>query len=259
METEFIVEAFKPRVAEPAPEPTAFATMVQRVLSCEHPSFLFDSLFYRRAWNSLVLGLLRRDATPPPRNVLATALSSFYRTGSSEERDAFMWRWVEDFWLYTAHLCGTPPYRSLVHQLRALPEFARRWQELGDVRRTEDVPRGVPYYHRHPRIGTYRVFTLRIVLPPVYYVKEYVPVDEPARRYIDHLRAQGPVQIVLDPSHHWSMDGDEPALLPSQRLVLFSSQGATPSTSNLRRVEEPGEDAALPPAGRAPFASAREG
>lgn len=215
LETEFIVEAFKPHEVEPAPEREAFEAMVRKVLSCEHPSFIIDSLFYRRAWNSLVLGLLRREPAPPPRNVLATLFKSFSVSGSTEQHDAFLWRWLEDFWLYTAHLCGTSPYRSLLQQLKTLPEFERCWRELGSLRRVEDGPLGVPYYYRHPRIGTYRIFTLRIVLPPVYYLKEYVPVDEAARRYVDWLRAQGPVRILADPHHHWSMDADEPALQPS--------------------------------------------
>jgi hypothetical protein len=246
LETEFIVEAFKPHQVEPAPGREAFEAMVHKVLSCEHPSFILDSLFYRRAWNSLVLGLLRREPAPPPRNVLATLFKSFSVTGSTEQHDALLWRWLEDFWLYTAHLCGTPPYRSLLHQLKTLPEFERCWRELGSLRRVEDGPLGVPYYYRHRRIGTYRIFTLRIVLPPVYYLKEYVPVDEAARRYVDWLRAQGPVRILADPHHHWSMDGDEPALQPSPyHAALYQAEQqlrAPLSASALQAVS-----AAVPP------------
>lgn len=189
--------------------------MVRTVLSSEHPAFLLDSLFYRRAWNSLLLGLLPRASAPPPRHVLATVLGPLAAYGPAAHRDAFLWRWIEDFWLYTASLCGTPPYRALVRELAALPEFRSRWQELGLSRRMDDVPVGVPYYYRHPCLGTYRIFTLRLVLPPVYYLKEYVPVDEAARRYVDGLRARGPVEILADPRPHWSLEGDEPALLPS--------------------------------------------
>jgi transcriptional regulator with XRE-family HTH domain len=220
LETEFILAAFKPRETESAPDRDAFEWAIQAVLRCEHPAYVIDSLFYRRAWNSHMMAMVRRNGEPAPRNVLATALGSFYRSGTDAEREDFMSRWLRDFWLYTAHLCGTEAYRELLDDLASSsPTFKRKWSELGSSEDSAQTPVGVPYYYHHPFIGTYRIFTLRLMLPPVYYLKEYVPVDEAARRHIEKSQAAGPARVTFDNVHHWTLE--EPCAATRPRV--FSS------------------------------------
>lgn len=208
LETEFILAAFKPREIEVAPERNFFEAVVGDILLSEHPAFILDSLFYRRAWNSHLKGMYRKSSgNPSAGNVLGTTLNSFYSSGTPGARDEFQARWIRDFWLYTAHLCGSEPYRQLLNELADQPVFHRLWTDLGLTSDGTSAAVGAPYYYQHPRIGTYRVFTLRLMLPPAYYLKEYVPVDNIARGHIDKVRAINQPGIVFVQDHHWSLEG----------------------------------------------------
>jgi hypothetical protein len=207
VEALFLTEAFEERCPEAAPEARTFVSHARQVLSGEFPGYMYDSLFYVRAWNSYT-DILRLPRTNPPMgdHLVETALAQLPpdHAGLGGNRDERQSRVLREFWLTTANLCGTSAYREVLGRLSENPEFVERWMDiaLGDV--TMDGPIITPYYVRRRDIGEYRVVTSRIVIPPVFYLREYIPLNAQAQVRLEERRKKGPAIVSFRTQAHWA-------------------------------------------------------
>jgi len=207
VEAQFLIEAFEERCPEAAPEARTFVSHARQVLSGEFPGYLYDSLFYVRAWNSYT-DILRLPRANPPMgdHLVETALAQLPpdHAGLGGNRDERQSRLLREFWLATASLCGTAAYRDILGRLSENPEFRERWMgiALGDV--PMDSPMIIPYYVRRRDIGDYRVVTSRIVMPPVFYLREYIPLNANALLRLDERRKKGPAIVSFRTQVHWA-------------------------------------------------------
>ena len=117
---------------------------------------------------------------------------------------AGMQRWLGDFWLYSANLCGSRPYRQTLAELRALPCFEEYWRALA-AGEAGSLPAygGAPYEWPGLRFGVFRVMLSHILLPPAYRLRTLLPLDERARRSLEQARAEE-FSIIFADKVHWA-------------------------------------------------------
>jgi len=190
---------------EEAPDPVKFRESATKVLTEGLPAFLFDSLFYIRGTNSYVQAIGGDTDLSSNIHALRPALTNQARPGEEANREERIQRWVREFWLATAPMCGSTPYRQTLEHLKQMPSFEERWRNLGS-QFTEDAhqPAFWPYFFTRGDIGTFRVYTSSIFFPPFYYLREYVPVDEQAWERLKEVRSHGEPVVQFAPEHHWA-------------------------------------------------------
>ncbi len=205
LEREFILRSFASVDHEEPPAEETYNRLLDRTLVSVLPTFVMDSLFYIRAWNSHMTAFSGRVEGQRPN---ANAVRALFDPNRGIRLDPVLedqfTPWLRNFWLLTAELCGTEPYKALLEDLRAHGDFEDRWWELALSQRMADVPVNLPTIYHSPNNGVYRVFMTRIILPPTYFVREYVPIDATARAYIDELRAKGLPKPGRAPNCHWA-------------------------------------------------------
>jgi hypothetical protein len=59
-----------------------------------------------------------------------------------------------------------------------------------------------PYHYRNSNFGDYLVFPSRVVLPPTYHLRVYVPLDELATSRVGTMESNPEVEVL--PEIHWS-------------------------------------------------------
>ena len=210
LEREFLLAAFHGREEEEPPDSERFESLVSRSLNSALPAFVLDSLFYIRGWNTYTAQLIGwEEEGVPERNALEGLfrdLGPRRQSVASPERDE---RWLRSFWLSTASLTGTEAYRELLQRLRGLGNFEDRWRNLALEHNPGSPPINLPFLFRHRLHGTFRIFITTVTLPPVYYVREFVPVDQTARSFINELQESGPARAISLEKYHWALTGRE--------------------------------------------------
>lgn len=207
LEREFILRCFATKDYEAPPSTEAYEQLLARSLDSVLPTFVMDSLFYIRAWNSHQMELSGRE---PGAHPMSNAICALFDPQRDIRLDPVLddqfTPWLRNFWLLSAELCGTPPYRRLLEELCTLGDFEQRWWELALTQKMADVPVNLPTIYHSPQFGVFRVFMTRVILPPTYYLREFVPVDDAARSFVAGLRAKGPAKIGRTKNAHWSQD-----------------------------------------------------
>ncbi|HLF80120.1 MAG TPA: helix-turn-helix transcriptional regulator [Dehalococcoidia bacterium] len=205
LELEFILVAFAAKNLEQPPTEEAFSHVMPDIISADFPAYAMDSLFYLRAWNSYMRVFLPFSEGQTPHHILAAHLTVHAPTEEPEAYEARIDYWIREFWLSTAGLCGSEPYRRVLAELRDVPEFEERWRRLG-LEISNPKPNGGPYYFTTGRLGVFRVFPVRVNCPPVYHVREHVPLDAAALAHLDGERSSGPPSVNLAPDRHWAVE-----------------------------------------------------
>jgi hypothetical protein len=206
IETAFVLTAFSAMEIERPPESQAFRDAATSILSVEFPAYLMDSFFFLRASNSY-MAAIDGPATMPGQepHVLRGPLLAATRPNETEDQEHRLWRWLRDFWFSTAELCGSIPYRRVLRELCTITGFENNWRRLALERHpTLDAPLNVPYRYKNARVGTYCVFPSRVMLPPTYHLRVYVPIDDVAVERVEQQRRLGPPRVDLGAERHWS-------------------------------------------------------
>ncbi len=204
METEFLIRTFGARRREPAPTFESIEALKKAAAECDLPCFISDSLFYLRISSSYFGEMLGIHA---PENMGINLMEILLRGGAVVDEPEEIERidyWLRSFWMMTARMAGSEPYRTLLKRLRALDGFEERWWQIALTRRVSPPPVNLPYLFRHPSHGTFRVVTSMLIAPPIYQIREYWPVDSNAEKFVKSLHASGPPSIVMAPIAHWS-------------------------------------------------------
>jgi transcriptional regulator with XRE-family HTH domain len=205
LELEFILVAFAAKNLEQPPSEEAFVQAMPDIISADFPAYAMDSLFYLRAWNSYMRVFVPFSGGQTPRHLLAAHMLAGSPTEDPAAHDARIDYWIREFWLSTAGLCGSEPYRRVLAELREVPQFEERWRRLG-LQRSDPKPNGGPYYFATGRLGVFRIFPVRVNCPPVYHVREHVPLDDAARAHIESERRSGSPVVHLVPERHWAVE-----------------------------------------------------
>jgi transcriptional regulator with XRE-family HTH domain len=205
LEREFMLRCFASVDHEAPPSDEAYEHLLSRSLESALPTFVMDSLFYVRGWNSHQIALSGRQPGQVPMNNAICALFDPKRTLRLDPvLDDQFTPWLRNFWLLTAELCGTPPYIRLLDELRTLGDFEQRWWDLALTQKMADTPVNLPTIYHSPQFGVFRVFMTRVILPPTYFLREYVPIDDTARHFVSELRSKGRPDIGRNEHCHWS-------------------------------------------------------
>jgi hypothetical protein len=208
METEFLIRTFGARRREPAPSAESMEALRRAVADSGLPCFVSDSLFYLRISSSYFDEMIGLHA---PENMGINLMEILLRGGSvardpnEEERIDY---WMRGFWLLTARMAGSLPYRTLLNRLRALDGFEERWWQIALTRRASLPPVNLPYLFNHPAHGTFLVVSSMLVAPPIYQLRQYWPADSTAEAFVKALRKAGPPSIAIAAVDHWSQ-GEE--------------------------------------------------
>jgi len=206
IETEFLRRAFLGQQREEAPDEATFRAAASELLSTDFPAYILDTFFFTRAWNSYADALFDVP-TDPQVHVLSSLLRAVVQGRGTPEWERRIQRRLRDFWLSTASPCGSEPYKRVLASLCAEPGFEERWCRLalepGDL--VGQVIRA-PYDINTERFGAFRVFPARMVLPPIYELREYVPLDAKARRRLETFRELRSPAIGFSAYVHWAVD-----------------------------------------------------
>jgi transcriptional regulator with XRE-family HTH domain len=206
IEARFMLEAFSGIEVEEPPDEATFRHWALSALSVELPSYIFDSLFYVRASNHY-----RSILSEPPHerrpigNMLAALLKTAVISRNDLDLEKRLHRWLRDFWSSTASLCGSTAYRATLEDLRNIEGFEERWRDIAlNSEAYLSEPVGTPYRYCLPPVGDYLVITTAVTLPPVYYLRQYIPMNEVAQRRVESLRSLDRVDILFSSQVHWS-------------------------------------------------------
>ncbi len=208
METEFLIRTFGARRREPGPSAESIEVLKRAVADSELPCFISDSLFYLRISSSYFGEMIGIHA---PENMGVNLMEILLRGGSvvqDPDEEARVDYWMRGFWMMTARMAGSEPYRTLLSRLRSLDGFESRWWQIALTRRASLPPVNLPYLFKHPKHGTFRVVSSMLIAPPIYQIREYWPIDSTAEAFVKSLHAEGPPSIVVAPMEHWSLTED---------------------------------------------------
>jgi hypothetical protein len=200
-----LVTAFSAREQEQPPDPDAFRHAAERILALPFPAYLLDSFFFLRAWNSHMTAMDGPlDANGQATNVLRGPILAAAGPNEAEEPDHRLWRWLSDFWYSTAELCGSIPYKRILKEFMAIPSFEEKWRRMPLGRNQwQTWSFNTPYHYRNNSVGDFSVFPSKVVMPPTYHLRVYVPVDERAQSRLASTRER-PVAVTVHPEIHWS-------------------------------------------------------
>jgi transcriptional regulator with XRE-family HTH domain len=206
IEREFLIWAFSGRQLNPPPSEQAFHDFAASALTAGVPALILDEFHYVRAWNSYHPGILQSPG-PGPLTHFHEIFGRFIPNEAPNNRPENFQRWLRYFWMSTAPFASSPGYRRLIEQLRRSPEFERRWRSMG-LERDESIaePVNAPRYIEHDVIGTWRIFSTAVTLPPAYYLREYFPLDEKAQAHMRRIGASRPLKVFTKDIIHWTLE-----------------------------------------------------
>ena len=201
LEESFLMQAFQVREPEAPPSAGAFERMATQALNSDQPAFLMDSLFYLRARNAYMRELVPRELTPSTNN----AVTGVFGPGRVPARNRSPLRMLRSFWFATASLNGLPPFRRLLSTLQDVEGFEEAWWRIAMTRDEAEEANNLPATFSHPEHGEFRVYLTRITVPPVYYLREYVPMDATATTFLERMKASVSNDLDAGEPYHWGL------------------------------------------------------
>jgi transcriptional regulator with XRE-family HTH domain len=202
MEQAFLLDAFNQQPFDDPPNPSEFIRQAEKLLSGDYPAFIHDSLFYVRASNNYAEMISRLKFPTTGENIVATIFEPpLLRNKLGADR---LTRMLREFWFCTASLCGSPHYVETLRLLLQNEEFRGRWSRLAMDVPQDDDPICAPYYFDAVAGGTFRVYVSIVAIPPNYFLREYMPLDEIARQRMAERRAMGERGISIAERIHWA-------------------------------------------------------
>jgi transcriptional regulator with XRE-family HTH domain len=213
IEKSFLLDAFAVVESESAPDRFIFRQQTRPLLAEEFPAYIYDSLFFVRGWNSYIDLVHNRPFNPEGENVVEQIFSDpdprFSLSQTRRSRSERSEWWLHSFWLQTARLCGSPAYVRVVSRLLETPGFCQAWSSLGLTGfSSQHGLIGSPTFRVEEGKGAFRTSTSAVSLPPVYYLREFVPVDDTSWEQLRLRRKQGAPEIHYTDKSHWSEEAN---------------------------------------------------
>lgn len=189
LQQEFLFRLFARSDMSASGSPANFRAEAMRVLSIPRPAFVFDELFYIRAWNSY-FPVYAGEFTPKLAegvNAIHLGLAMQVLDDPAEEAERVR-SIVYLMWMWTAHLAAHPAYKETVAQLLQLPAFADAWTGIAREPITSSQrPLALPLVQCKAGDNLFTVYTSQVLFPPLYHTCVYEPRDEKA---VAHLESQ---------------------------------------------------------------------
>lgn len=211
IEASFLERAFRAREGDDrAPDATTFNAVLRRVRDADLPVFLLDSFLFVRARNAYAEAVQGADDVP---GVAPHPLAYMFGEIDAVDgelharREAVAQSWLLDFWYWSAPACGTDAYKRMITSLSRFQAFTDKWTALGMERSADgEEPIGGPYTTDRGENGIFRLYPVRIFLPPTYTFAELVPLDDRARASVERLEREQPRAVITNRYSHWSVD-----------------------------------------------------
>ncbi len=203
-QTSFLQRALRQPAGVP-PSVDLFRERAERVLRSDFPAYMVDTLYYIRAWNSYLSPILANaDAYLGGKHIIEYILDTQMPPDQRPAWEARVRRMTREFWYFTADFTALEPYRRLVLHLATWPIFKDEWCRLPFVEEDEEQIIGAPPRTGRPSVGSFRLVTSLTLIPPIYQLREFMPLDDRARATVDKLHESGPPVVYFDKHSHWS-------------------------------------------------------
>jgi len=214
----FLARAMRSGGPMPVPDFSMFAAKATPILSVEFPVYMMDSMLYIRGWNSYLPQFLGRDVLPrEDYHYIDFIIDAERSPGVQPSLRDRLRRAILEFWYLTADSCGTPEYKALLARLCQHEIFREEWARLPFISE-EDCPEiGLPRRAYRKDIGESLICPFVAILPPLYQVRQFMPLDETAAARLEEIRRPGPPEVFLDPYAHWARNGTGEAYVKVDR------------------------------------------
>jgi transcriptional regulator with XRE-family HTH domain len=213
LQVAFLSRAVSRRGPNVVPDLETFREKATPILSAEYPIYIMDSMMYIRGWNGYLPHFLSRTREAPANDyhLIDFLIEADEHSGVQPALRDRIRRAVIELWFLTSDACGSSEYRLLLDRLAKYPVFKEEWSRLPFLDESECVDIGLPHVASREDIGTCLICPFAAVLPPVYQVRQFMPIDEVSREKLDELRRKGPPEIIFDTRCHWAQtEEDEP-------------------------------------------------
>ena len=209
----FLSRALSRNGPTPVPDLDTFKEKATPILAAEFPVYIMDSMMYIRGWNSYLPHFLSRRRSRPADDyhVIDFIIEADQHEGVQPAQRERVRRAVMELWFLTSDACGSFEYKALINRLSKYQVFKEEWERLPFIEEKECIQIGLPRRAWRADIGETLICPFAAVLPPVYQVRQFMPMDEVAQARLNELRAAGPPLVLFDTRCHWAQtEEDEP-------------------------------------------------
>lgn len=206
LQTAFLCRTLRGGVTRPSFSAAAFHMKIRELLACEFPTYVMDSMLFIRGWNSYLPRFLGRSRERPAGDyhLIEFIIDADRRAGILPIQQERVRRAVMEFWFFSADACGSPEYRALVQRLSEYEVFRNEWARLAFLDESDCIEIGIPRRASRPDVGEALISPYAAVLPPIYYVRQFIPLDARAQSRLEELRREGPPSLLFDERIHWA-------------------------------------------------------
>ena len=122
-------------------------------------------------------------------------------------------RAVLELWYITADACGTDEYKAMIEHLSEHEAFHEAWKQLPFLTESDSRQIGLPRRASRPDIGESLIAPFVAIMPPVYQVRQLIPMDKLARDVLEEIQGDGAPEPVFDLKSHWAQTEENEAFV----------------------------------------------
>lgn len=214
MQVAFLSRALRTGGPMPVPDLDTFRRKATPILSGEFPTYIMDSMMFIRAWNSYLPQFLERAREEPEDyHFIDFIIEADQHEGiqpTLRQRVEFA---AIELWYLTADACGTSEYVALIGRLSKYDPFRESWERIAFLDEDECPEIGLPRRASRPDVGTCLIAPFAAIMPPVYQVRQFYPMDTMAQQKLNILHSAGPPKTVFDAKSHWAQTDEDEAFV----------------------------------------------
>jgi transcriptional regulator with XRE-family HTH domain len=214
LQVSFLSRSLSRHGPTPVPDFDTFKAKATPILNTEFPVYIMDSMLFIRGWNSYLPHFLSRSRQRPENDYHLIDFiieADEEHQGVEPRQQERVRRAVMELWWLTSDACGSPEYKALINRLSEYAIFKEEWSRLAFLEEDECMQIGVPRRAWRADVGAALICPFAVVLPPVYQVRQFMPLDDVAQAKLDELRRHGPPEVIFDSRCHWAQtEQDEP-------------------------------------------------
>ncbi|MGE0685619.1 MAG: multiprotein-bridging factor 1 family protein [Dehalococcoidia bacterium] len=214
MQVAFLSRALRTGGPMPVPDLDTFRRKATPILTGEFPTYIMDSLMFIRAWNSYLPRFLERKREGPhDYHFIDFIIDTDEHAGvqpALQQRVEFA---AFELWFLTADACGTSEYVALINRLSKYEAFRESWQRIPFLDEDECPEIGLPRRASRPDVGSCLIAPFAAIMPPVYQVRQFYPMDSAAQQRLHAIRSAGAPTMAFDTKSHWAQTAEDEAFV----------------------------------------------
>jgi transcriptional regulator with XRE-family HTH domain len=213
LQVAFLSRALRTGGPTPVPDFETFKAKATPILETPFPAYIMDSMMYIRGWNSYLPYFLRRRQYQPrdDYHFIDFIIDADQHPGVQPALRERVRRSVVELWYLTSDACGTREYKELINRLSRYDVFRDEWARMAFLKEEDCHQIGLPRSAWRQDIGESLICPFAAVLPPIYQVRQIIPIDDTAREKLEELRREGPPEVILDSKSHWAQTVEDEA------------------------------------------------